>query len=89
MKEILTVNSNFFASFTEGKKLLPQAEVILVLSEPTCIIDPYGQTIRQRENTHVRFAASPYILRKLAKELEGIAAESESLMQDNPQKEES
>ena len=89
MKELITVNSNFFASFTEGKKLLPQAEVILILSEPTYIIDAYGQTIRQRENRHVSFAASPCALRKLSKELENIASESESLMQDNPQKEES
>lgn len=87
MKELLTVNSNFSASFTEGKKLLPQAEVILVLSEPIYAVDASGEIVRQRKNTHVRFAATPKALRKLSKELEHIANESESLMMGNPMKE--
>ena len=84
MKEILTVTANFHAVWAEGsKKLLPQAEVTLVMSEPSYTVDGVGDVIRQRTTSHVRFSANPKILRKLAESFMKLADEAEELPLEN------
>jgi hypothetical protein len=80
MKELLTVNANFHAVWTDGdKRQLPQVEVILVMSEPTYAVDAVGEIIRQRETSQCRFSASPKLLRKLAESLNKLADEADAL----------
>lgn len=80
MKELLTVNANFHAVWTEGdQKQLPQVEVIIVMCEPTYTVDACGSIIRQRETSQCRFSAAPEMLRKLANSLVKLADEADSL----------
>ena len=84
MKELLTINANFHAVWAEdSKKLLPQVEVILVMSEPSYIVDGVGDVIRQRTTSQVRFSTGPKPLRKLAELLTKLADEAESLPLQN------
>lgn len=84
MKELLTINANFHAVWAEGtKKLMPQVEVVLVMSEPTYAIDPVGEVIRQRVTSQVRFSANPKLLRKLSETLVKLADEAEELPLEN------
>ena len=84
MKEILTLNANFHAVWAEGsKKLLPQVEVILVMSEPSYVVDGVGDVIRQRTTSQVRFSANPKLLRKLSESLLKLADEAEGLPLEN------
>jgi len=86
MKEILTINANFHAVWAEGtKKLLPQVEVILVMSEPSYTVDGVGDVIRQRTTSQVRFSAHPKLLRKLAETFVRLADEAEELPLENAQ----
>lgn len=80
MKELLTVNANFHAVWTDGdKKQLPQVEVIVVMCEPIYTVDACGSIIRQRETSQCRFSAAPDMLRKLADSLVKLAEEADSL----------
>ena len=81
MKELLTVNANFHAVWTDGdkKQQLPQVEVIVVMCEPIYTVDACGSIIRQRETSQCRFSASPDMLRKLADSLVKLADEADSL----------
>jgi hypothetical protein len=83
MKELLTISSNFMGAWTEDKKLLPQVEVILVLSEPAYTVDAVGEVVRQRETSQCRFSASPKMLYKLADVLTKLGAEAEGLVTPN------
>ena len=84
MKEILTINANFHAVWAEGtKKLLPQVEVILVMSEPSYTVDGVGDVIRQRTTSQVRFSANPKLLRKLAESFVKLADEAEEFPLEN------
>lgn len=83
MKELLTISSNFLAAWTEEKKLLPQVEVILVMSEPSYSVDAVGEVVRQRETSQVRFSASPKVLRKLSEAMTKLADEAETLVPPN------
>ena len=83
MKELLTISSNFFAAWTEEKKLMPQVEVILVMSEPSYSVDAVGEVVRQRETSQVRFSASPKVLRKLADVMTKLSDEAETLVPPN------
>lgn len=84
MKELLTINANFHAVWAEGsKKLLPQVEVILIMSEPTYSVDPAGDVIRQRATSQVRFSASPKLLFKLAETMTKLGTEAEELPLEN------
>lgn len=84
MKQILTINANFHALWAEGsKKLLPQVEVILVMSEPSYTVDGVGDVIRQNATSQVRFSASPKLLRKIADSLVNLAEEAEKLPLEN------
>lgn len=86
MKELLTVNANFHAVWTDGdKKHLPQVEVILVMCEPVYSVDACGSVIRQRETSQCRFSAAPDMLRKLADSLVKLADEADSLPLANDQ----
>lgn len=80
MKELLTISANFSAVWTEEKKLLPQVEIVLVLSEPTYTVDAAGEVVSHRETSATRFAASPRMLRKMSDTLEKLAAEAETLL---------
>ena len=84
MKELLTVNANFHAVWSENDKPIPQVEVVLVTSEPTYTVDAAGQVISQRTTDAFRFAASPAALRKLAESLVKLAIEGEQLRWANP-----
>lgn len=81
MKELLTVNANFHAVWTDGdkKQQLPQVEVIVVMCEPIYTVDACGSIIRQRETSQCRFSAAPDMLRKLADSLAKLADEADSL----------
>ena len=80
MKELLTVNANFHAVWSEeDKKQIPQVEVIVVMCEPIYTVDACGSIIRQRETSQCRFSAAPDMLRKLADSLVKLADEAESL----------
>lgn len=83
MKELLTISSNFMGAWTEDKKLLPQVEVILVMSEPSYTVDAVGEVVRQRETSQCRFSASPKVLYKLAEAMTKLAAEAEALVPPN------
>lgn len=83
MKELLTISSNFLAAWTEEKKLLPQVEVILVMSEPAYSVDAVGEVVCQRETSQVRFSASPKVLRKLSEAMTKLADEAETLVPPN------
>lgn len=83
MKELLTVNANFCAWWTEDKKLLPKIEVILVMSEPSYSVDAVGEMVCQRKVSQVRFSASPIVLRKMSETLTKLADESETLVSQN------
>ena len=86
MKELLTVNANFHAVWTDGdKKQLPQVEVIVVMCEPIYTVDSCGSLIRQRETSQCRFSAAPDMLRKLADSLVKLADEADSLPLANDQ----
>ena len=80
MKELLTLSSNFLAAWTEEKKLLPQVEVILVMSEPSYSVDAVGEVVRQRETSQVRFLATPKALRKLSAAMAALADEAEKMV---------
>lgn len=77
MKQLLTVSSNYFAVRAENGLLLPEVEVILVLSEPTYAVDAVGELVKHRETSQSRFVASPKVLRKLAEALLQFAAEAD------------
>jgi len=83
MKELLTISSNFLGAWTEEKKLLPQVEVILVMSEPSYSVDAVGEVVRQRETSQVRFSVSPKVLRKLSEAMTKLADEAETLVPPN------
>ena len=78
MKELLTVNANFFAVWTETKQV-SQVEIIILMSEPTYCVDACGQLVRQRDTSQCRFSAAPDMLRKLADSLVKLADEADSL----------
>lgn len=84
MKELLTIGSNFIGRWTEEKKLEPQVEIILLLSEPVYSVDPSGEVMRQREMSQARFVASPKTMRKLATALQELAEQVEELMPPAP-----
>lgn len=74
MPELSSISSNLLAIYDENGHLIPQAEVILIMTEPTYSIDA-GGVVKQREVLTARFAASPAILRQVAKNLLRIADE--------------
>ena len=78
MMEILTISSNLCAAFTDDGKIIPKAEVILILSEPTYSVDAAGEVVKRRETSTVRFFASPETLKKLAACFLTLSGESES-----------
>jgi len=85
MNELLTVNANFHAIWQEEtKKLLPQVEVVVVVSEPTYTLDAVGDIIRQRAVSQFRFSANPKMLRRLADSLIKLADEADDLPLSNP-----
>jgi len=79
MNEILTISANHHAVWSEKNKLLPQVEVILVMSEPSYTVDGVGEVIRQRTTSQVRFSANPKVLRALAEGMIKLANEAEAL----------
>ena len=84
MKELLTIRGNFSAVWTEEKVMLPQVEVILVLSEPTYAVDAAGEVVSHRETSATRFAASPRMLRRLGESMVKLAEEAETLLPPTP-----
>jgi hypothetical protein len=83
MKELLTVTANFYSAWAEdedkNQQLIPQVELIIVMSEPVYSVDSSGSTIRQREVSQCRFSTSPDMLRRLAESLVKLADESDCL----------
>ena len=77
MKEITSYASNYLALYNDGK-LEPQAEIALVLCEPTYRLTSDGQLARERAVETVRFSASPETLRKLAERFTKTADEAEA-----------
>ena len=76
MKEIVTTSANFYA-VRVGKKLAPEIEIGLVLSEPHYRPDHGGEMIKERRCETVRFAASPDTLRRMAEGLVKFANEAD------------
>jgi hypothetical protein len=84
MKELVTLCANTHAVWTEGNQLVPQVEVILVISEPTYHVNEAGEVLRQRETSQVSFAASPKALLKLAGAMVELATEAHERLHPNP-----
>lgn len=71
MKEVICIARNTFAQVRDGK-ITPQAEIVIVLNEPT-YREVNGQVINERVNETVRFVASPLALLDMAKQFSDIA----------------
>ncbi len=78
MKEITSYASNTLALLSADGKLEPQAEIALVLCEPTYRLTSDGQLARERAVETVRFSAAPEVLRKLAARFTKTADETEA-----------
>jgi hypothetical protein len=76
VKEIVTTSANFYA-VRVGKKLAPEIEIGLVLSEPHYRPDHGGEMIKERRCETVRFAATPDTLRRMAEGLIKFANEAD------------
>lgn len=77
MKEILAVNANYHATISDGGKMEPSVEIILIASEPSYSFDPSGHCIRSRSVEPFRFASSPKQLRDMSEKLAAIAEQCE------------
>lgn len=78
MKEVISLCANFFLSAGEDGKNHPQAEIVLIFSEPVYHIDLSGEVVKRRDPSQVRFMSHPEMLRKLAKSLSTLADECEA-----------
>jgi hypothetical protein len=83
MKEIVSLSTNFSAVIEKEGKPKPNAEVILILSEPVYRFTSSQEIIKERELTTVRFAANPTALRLAAKTLTEFAVECEDWLGDS------
>ena len=84
MKELHSVNANFFSVWTENENGNPpesvaHAEVIILMKEPCYAMADGGAVERGTEISQCRFVAPPEGLRKLAEVLRELADEAERL----------
>ena len=78
MKEILSYATNTLAGIGTSGKIEAQAEVILVLTEPTYRLTSDGDMARERTIETVRFVASATALRTFANRLNKSADQIEA-----------
>lgn len=80
MKELTTLNANFFALTPKGpgEKFFAQIEIALVISEISYVINNTGAMVKERTAETVRFSTSPECLRKFAKTLTDYANEADT-----------
>lgn len=86
MKHLLAVNANQFAAFAPDGSLVPQVEVILVMTEPEYILQnkPDGEStelLKLTETFHCRFVAGPVALLKAAQTLIDLATEANAILE--------
>jgi hypothetical protein len=72
-KEFTGSAHNEFLIVGDNGTLIPSAEVILMLSEPSFSYAPGGGMVQSRVMSEVRFAACSARLRNLAKALDEVA----------------
>ena len=80
MNELSSISSNLLVIYDEQGHLIPQAEVVLIMTEPAYRIDA-GGVVKTREVVATRFAASPAHLRQIAKAMLNIADQAEEALE--------
>lgn len=81
MKEFMGTSINISLVEMESGDFLANAELVVLVSEPTYTASPAGELIRQREMGHYRFALTSRAMRKFIKSLEEYAGEMEKTEQ--------
>lgn len=80
MNELASISSNLLAIYDQQHRLIPSAEVVLIMTEPTYTIDA-GGVVKSRRVVTTRFSAGPAQLRHIAKAMLNIADQTEESLE--------
>lgn len=79
MKELIGNASNIFLVELEGERLQAQAELILIVSEPSYQYDGAGSFAKIRRTEEIRFSTGIRGIDTLIKQLEAVRDSAKSL----------
>lgn len=79
MNELASISSNLLAIYDEKDRLIPSAEIVLIMTEPAYTIDASGG-VKSRNVVTTRFSAGPTLLRLIATAMNNIADQAEEAL---------